>query len=144
MTMDVLTSVPRALPLTSWEHYILVVGDDPEVLDAYRAALRKAGFAAVGVNHGVGALRLVETQRPSAIVLDLALPRLDGREVQRAIKSNPHTRDIPIVAVVSSGAEDVELDSVTCLLKKPIDVEALVVAVKHVVRQSAPRRAQAS
>ena len=142
--MDVLTSVPRALPLTSWEHYILVVGDDPEVLDSYRAALRKAGFAAVGVKQGVGALRLVETQRPSAIVLDLGLPRLDGWEVQRAIKANPTTRDIPIIAIVSSGPEAVDPGSVTCLLKQPVDPDHLVVVVKHVVRQSLPPRAEAS
>jgi hypothetical protein len=48
------------------------------------------------------------------------------------------------VAIVSSGPEDVDLDSVTCLLKKPIDADHLVVAVKHVVRQSAPPRAEAS
>ncbi len=142
--MDVLTSVPRALPLTSWEHYILVVGDDPALLDSYRAALRKAGFAAVGVNHGVGALRLVETQVPSAIVLDLTPQRLDGREVQRVLKSNPHTRDIPIVAVAGAEQEDVDLENVTCLLKKPLSADALVVAVKHVVRQSLPGRTEAS
>jgi CheY-like chemotaxis protein len=142
--MNVLTSVPRALPLTSWEHYILVVGDDPELLDSYRAALRKAGFAAVGVNHGVGALRLVETQVPSAIVLDLIPERLDGREVQRVLKSNPHTRDIPIVAVAGAEHEDIDLESVTCLLRKPLSLDALVVAVKHVVRQSSPPRAEAS
>jgi CheY-like chemotaxis protein len=142
--MNVLTSVPRALPLTSWEHYILVVGDDPELLDSYRAALRKAGFAAVGVNHGVGALRLVETQVPSAIVLDLIPERLDGREVQRVLKSNPHTRAIPIVAVAGAEHEDIDLENVTCLLRKPLSVDALVVAVKHVVSQSSPPRAEAS
>jgi CheY-like chemotaxis protein len=141
--MNVLTSVPRALPLNSWEHYILVVGDDPEMLDSYRAALRKAGFAAVGVNHGVGALRLVETQLPSAIVLDLIPERLDGREVQRVLKSNPHTRAIPIVAVAGPDQQDIDLENVTCLLKKPLSVDALVVAVKHVVRQSLSSRADA-
>ena len=142
--MNPLTSVPRALPLTSWEHYILVVGDDQELLDSYRAALRKAGFAAVGVNHGVGALRLVETQVPSAIVLDLTPERLDGREVQRVLKSNPHTRAIPIVAVAGPEHEDINLENVTCLLKKPLSVDALVVAVKHVVRQSLPSRSETS
>jgi CheY-like chemotaxis protein len=50
--MNVLTSVPRTLPFQSWQQYILVVEDDAELLDSYRSALRKAGFAAVGVDDG--------------------------------------------------------------------------------------------
>ena len=60
--MNVLTSVPRTLPFNSWQHYILVVEDDAELKDSYRSALRAAGFAAVGVDGGPGALRLVETK----------------------------------------------------------------------------------
>ena len=143
--MNVLTSVPRTLPLTSWDHYILVVEDDPEVRDSYRSALRAAGLAAVGINDRLGAMRLVESQRPSVVVLDLGLTRLDGREVHRELKSNPLTRDIPIVVVASTdNLADLNLDEVACLLNKPIDPQMLVVAVKHVVAHSVPRRCQAS
>jgi len=137
--MDVLTSVPRTLPFTSWEHYILVVEDDPELRDSYRSALRKAGFAAVGVDDCAGALRLAETQRPSAIILDLAR-RVDSREIQRALKSNPLTGDIPIVVVADKEIKDLNLDEVACLLRKPVNVQMLVVAVQHVVRLSQPHR----
>ncbi len=142
--MNILTSVPRTLPLNSWQHYILVVEGDPELLDSYRSALRAAGFAAVGVDGGTGALRLVETQRPSAIVLDLVAHRLDGLEVLRALKSNPHTRDIPVVAVTDADIKDLNFNDVACLLRKPLETQALVVAVQHIVRQSAPRRLEAS
>jgi|SRR5688572_260819 len=142
--MNVLTSVPRTLPFNSWQHYILVVEDDAELRDSYRAALRAAGFAAVGVEDGLGALRLVDTQRPSAIVLDLAMRRLDGLEVQRTLKSDPQTRDIPLVVVAGADIKDLNLDEVACLLRKPVDMQTLVVAVQHVVRQSAPRHLEAS
>ena len=142
--MNVLTSVPRTLPFNSWQHYILVVEDDAELLDSYRLALRAAGFAAVGVDGGPGALRLVETQRPSAIVLDLVAHRLDGLEVLRALKSNPHTCDIPVVVVTDTDIKDLNFDDVACLLRKPLETQALVVAVQHIVRQSAPRRLEAS
>ena len=142
--MNVLTSVPRTLPFNSWQHYILVVEDDAELLDSYRLALRAAGFAAVGVDGGPGALRLVETQRPSAIVLDLVAHRLDGLEVLRALKSNPHTGDIPVVVVTDTDIKDLNVDDVACLLRKPLETQALVVAVQHIVRQSAPRRLEAS
>jgi CheY-like chemotaxis protein len=130
--MDVLTSVPRTLPLTSWDNYVLVVEDDPEVRDSYRSALRAAGLAAVGINDRLAAMRLVESQRPSAVVLDLGLTRLDGREVQRELKSNPLTRDIPIVVIAGADMKDLNLADVACLLKKPVNPQMLVVAVKHV------------
>ena len=141
--MNVLTSVPRTLPFNSWQHYILVVEYDAELLDSYRSALRAAGFAAVGVDGGPGALRLVETQRPSAIVLDLVAHRLDGLEVLRALKSNPQTRDIPVVVVTDTDIKALNFDDVACLLRKPLETQALVVAVQHIVRQSAPRRLEA-
>jgi CheY-like chemotaxis protein len=136
--MNVLTSVPRTLPFQSWQQYILVVEDDAELLDSYRSALRKAGFAAVGVDDGPDALRLVETQRPSVIVLDLVAHRLDGLEVLRALKSNPQTSDIPVVVVIGADVKELNLDDVACLLKKPLEVQSLVVAVQHIIRQSAP------
>ena len=142
--MNVLTSVPRTLPMNSWEHYILVVEDDPEVRDSYRSGLRAAGLAAVGVNDGLGARRLVESQRPSAIVLDLGLTRLDGRQLHHALKSSPDTRDIPVVVVAGDDMDGLNLADVACLLKRPVNAQMLVVAVKHVVAQSAPRQREAS
>lgn len=142
--MNVLTSIPRTLPFNSWQHYILVIEDDAELRDSYRAVLRAAGFAAVGVEDGVGALRLVETQRPSAVVLDLVAPGLDGLAALRALKSNPHTWDIPLVVVTGADITELNVDDVACLLRKPLDMQTLVVAVQHVVRQSGPRHLEAS
>ena len=139
--MNVLTSVPRTLPLASWAHYILVVEDDPELLDSYRAALRGAGFAAVGTDDGFDALRLVQLQRPSAVVLDLRRPRLDGDVVRQGLKSTPHTRDIPIVVINGPNTPTLNLDEVACLLKEPLNPDTLVVAVRHVVSQSVRPRA---
>ena len=137
-SQNVLTSVPRTLPLASWDHYVLVVEGDPELRDSYRAALRAAGLAAVGTEDGFDALRLAEIQRPCAVVIDLVEPRLNGRLVHQTLKSNPHTRDIPIVVVNGPDIGDLNLDDVACLLRKPVDGRALVVAVQHIVRQSAP------
>jgi putative two-component system response regulator len=83
-------------------------------------------------------MRLVETQRPSVIVLDLVAHRLDGLEVLRALKSNPQTSDIPVVVVIGADVKELNLDDVACLLKKPLEVQSLVVAVQHIIRQSAP------
>ena len=133
--MNVLTSVPRTLPLTSWKHYILVVEDNPELRDSYRSALRAAGFAAVGVEDCLGALHLAETQRPSAIILDLVRPRPDGHDVRRLLTSSPHTRDIPIVVITDRDIEELNHTDFACVLRKPLDAAMLVVAVRHTISQ---------
>jgi DNA-binding response OmpR family regulator len=141
--MNVLTSVPRALPPDSWEHYLLVVESNPELRDSFRAGLRAAGFAAIAIEDVAGALRLVATQRPSAIILDLSAPGLDVLAIQQDLKANPDARDIPVVVVAGSDIGELNLDDVACLLMKPITMDALIVAVKHVVRTMAPRRFKA-
>jgi CheY-like chemotaxis protein len=69
--------------------------------------------------------------------------RLDGFEVLRALKSNPSTHDIPVVVVTDTDIKDLNFDYVACLLRKPLETKALVVAVQHIVRQSPPHHREA-
>ena len=56
--------------------------------------------------NGFDALQQVERERPEAVVLDLALPRLSGREVQRELNAHPGTQQIPIIAVSGTDMSD--------------------------------------
>jgi CheY-like chemotaxis protein len=125
------------VPQPSWEHYILVVEDDHSLRDLYRSALRAAGYAVVGVEDGQDALRMVETGIPRAVVLDLALPRLGGREVSKELRANPTTQHIPVVIVSGTDTSDLDPGQFACVLKKPIDPDALVDAVQSCIT---PRR----
>ena len=51
--------------------------------------------------------------------------------------------DIPVVVVTDTDIKDLNFDDVACLLRKPLETQALVVAVQHIVRQSAPRHLEA-
>ena len=121
------------MPQPSWEHYILVVEDDHSLRDLYRSALRAAGYAVVGVEDGQDALRMVETGIPRAVVLDLALPRLGGREVSKELRANPTTQHIPVVIVSGTDTSDLDPGQFACVLKKPIDPDALVDAVQSCI-----------
>jgi CheY-like chemotaxis protein len=121
------------VPQPSWEHYILVVEDDHSLRDLYRSALRAAGYAVVGVEDGQDALRMVETGIPRAVVLDLALPRLGGREVSKELRANPTTQHIPVVIVSGTDTSDLDPGQFACVLKKPIDPDALVDAVQSCI-----------
>jgi CheY-like chemotaxis protein len=124
----------RKVPLTAWERYILVVEDYAPVRDLYRSALRAAGYTVIGAEDGLDALRLVENQIPQAIVLDLTLPRLGGREVLKELKARPDTQGIPIVLVTGGDASDLNPDNIACVLRKPINVKTLVAAVDDCLR----------
>ena len=121
---------------------MLVVEDDPELRALYRAALQLEGFVVLSAADGVEALRLIQESPPGALVLDLALPMLDGRDVQREIASHADTRDIPIVIVTGTEADDLNPDSFACILRKPIDTDALVSAVRRCLEKAHPQESE--
>lgn len=114
---------------------MLIVEDDAALRALYRAALQLEGYAVVAVEDGVDALRHLEFDHPAAVVLDLDLPRLGGRDVQREIAAHVDTRRIPIVVVTGSDSSDLDPRDFACILRKPLDPQALITAVKRCLRK---------
>lgn len=116
------------------EKVVLVVEDDADLRTLYRTTLRSAGYAVFAVDDGIDALQYVEQKVPAAVVLDLGLPRLDGRDVQRELAARPQTQRIPIVVVTGQTADINERDF-ACVLHKPIEPDALVSAVQKCLKR---------
>jgi DNA-binding response OmpR family regulator len=112
---------------------VLIVEDDPELRTLYRTTLSLEGYAVVAVEDGVDALRHIDVSPPDLLVLDLELPRLSGRDVQREVASHVTTRGIPIVVVTGDSA-GVNRNDFACVLQKPIDLDSLVRAVERCLR----------
>jgi len=114
---------------------VLVVEDEPGLRELYRSTLTIAGYAVVAVDDGIDALRLIDLgPAPHAVVLDMALPRLSGFDVQRELHAHDATRDIPIVVVTGADTRINEKEF-ACVLRKPIKPEALVAAVEQCLRR---------
>ena len=116
---------------------ILVVDDEPRIVELARDYLEHAGFRVITANDGRAALDLVRHDRPDLIVLDLGLPGLDGLDVTRELRRDG---SIPIVMVT---ARDDELDKLLGLelgaddyLTKPFSPRELVARVKAVLRRT--------
>jgi len=81
-------------------------------------------------------LRRADGPRPDLILLDLNLPRMDGREVLTAIKSDPKLKIIPVVVLTTSRAEQDILRSyelqANCYITKPVDLEKFMTVVKSI------------
>lgn len=120
---------------------ILVVEDDPSLREMYRTALIVAGYTVIAVEDGVDALRRIETEPPNLVVLDMALPRLGGREVQSELKSRPDTSHIPIVVVSGTDTRNLNPRDFDCVLRKPITPHALLEAVEDCLRKRSVVRA---
>jgi DNA-binding response OmpR family regulator len=112
------------------------VEDDSSLRELYRTALRTAGFTVVAVGDGVSALRSVETRRPSAVVLDLSLPYVGGRDVQRELKAGRSTRNIPIIVVSGTDMSDLDERDFAMLLAKPVKPDDLVMNVEQAIQRS--------
>ena len=112
---------------------VLTVDDDPIVRADLRLVLEDAGFDVCGdARDGVEAVELARTHRPDVIVLDLAMPRLDGVEATRQILVE---RDVPIVALTGYGtaaggiAERAVEAGATSVVQKPFADHTVVGAV---------------
>lgn len=117
---------------------VLVVEDDAALRTFYRSALMLDGYAVVTAADGIEALWRIEGDAPAAVVLDLGLPKLSGRDVRREIGAHAATQDIPIV-VVTGDTRNLDPTEFDCVLRKPITPEALIEAVRQCIERAASR-----
>ena len=85
---------------------ILNVDDRPSSMYARDRILRAIGFTVANATTGKDALEVAERLRPDAILLDVHLPDIDGRELCRQFKQNPHFASVPVVLISSTLAGD--------------------------------------
>lgn len=109
---------------------ILVVEDDDATRRLYSDALVAAGYEAIAIGDGIGALLYLESHpAPDAVVLDLMLPRVSGHVVYDDLRSRKTTRTTPVVIVTEVELPRFALDEYVTMLRNPIDGNALVAAV---------------
>jgi len=116
---------------------VLVVDDEPRIVQLARDYLENAGFAVLTAGDGASAVHAFRTRHPDLVVLDLGLPELDGLDVTRAIRGESAT---PIVMLT---ARDDELDKLLGLelgaddyITKPFSPRELVARVRAVLRRT--------
>lgn len=119
---------------------ILVVDDDPDILDSLKLVLEQEGYEVETNEKGEYAEKLHNktTQLPALIILDVLLSGKDGRKICRMLKDKPDTKHIPIIII--SAHPDVEKSSLIigadAFLAKPFDLtELLTVVEKYIKKQ---------
>ncbi|MGE5689975.1 MAG: response regulator, partial [Pseudomonadota bacterium] len=108
------------------DRVVLIVEDDPDFARIVLDTARERGFKGVVALRGDTALGLAHEFKPDAIVLDLALPIVDGHEVLEQLKRHPDTRHIPVHVVSGGdGRQDVLRAGAVAYLEKPASKELL-------------------
>ena len=127
---------------------ILIVEDEPDLVETLAYSLQRAGFQTVVAFSGYEALdQASRYDEIGLVLLDVMLPDLSGLEVCRHLKSDPKTRDVPIIMLTAKGEE---IDRVVGFelgaddyVVKPFSVRELVLRVKAVLRRSTAPEAAA-
>ena len=116
---------------------VLVVEDYQDAREMYAAYLQFSGYRVAEASNGYEAIEQANELMPDIILMDLALPRMDGWEATRRLKSNDRTRNIPIVALtghaLAGHAEGARQAGCDAFVTKPCLPDQLVAEIKRML-----------
>ncbi len=138
ISLDSLADLTAPIAVPESADLVLVIDDDPTVLDLMRRFLNKEGFRVEIATGGESGLRLAKELHPSAITLDVMMPGMDGWVVLTALKADPELAHIPVVMVTMVDEKNLGYAlGASDYLTKPIDRSRLV-AILNKYRCSRP------
>ncbi len=113
---------------------ILVVEDEPEMLDIVTVNLEQAGYEVAQARDGLEAYETLETREPQAVVLDLNLPNMSGFRFLRLMRRNPRWKALPVIVATAFAFEEVEdiaNEQIDGFITKPFDPADLVTKLEY-------------
>ena len=122
----------RHMPAT-----VLVVDDDPVIQKLLQVNFEMEGYSVITAGDGEEGLAKAQAEHPDAVVLDVMMPKMDGLEVARRLKSDPDTQGIPII-LLSAKAQQADIQAGTATgaeeyLTKPFDPLELLQRVGELI-----------
>jgi two-component system OmpR family response regulator len=121
---------------------IFIAEDDESILDLLVTRLRIAGYHTSQEKDGMAALEAIKRAPPSACILDVNMPRLDGFQVLARLRADPLTAHVPVLILTARRAPDdiktaIRLGA-TDYLSKPFNHEQLLARVARLLRRRSP------
>ncbi|MGH3443085.1 MAG: response regulator [Nitriliruptorales bacterium] len=115
---------------------VLVVDDEPGIRQMLDMALSVRGMTVTGASDGASGLAAARAKTPDVIICDVMMPGMDGFEVTRRLRSDPHLRDIPVILLTALAGDMDQWQGwsagAASYVTKPVDPELLVSEVKRV------------
>jgi CheY-like chemotaxis protein len=128
-------------PICRVKKHVLVVDDHEDTVELFAEELREAGFDVEGTTNPNDALNIALAKGPDALVLDIAMPDMDGYELARLVRSYASTRNIRLIAV-SAHAFDFSKHQVPpggwdACVRKPVEPGTLAAVIRTVLSVAA-------
>jgi two-component system OmpR family response regulator len=121
------------------EARLLVVDDEPNILELLSASLRFAGFDVATATNGNDALRIAASYHPDLVVLDVMMPGLDGFEVVRRLRKEEQR--VPVLFLTAKDATEDKIAGLTLggddYITKPFSLEEVIARIRAVLRRLA-------
>jgi two-component system, cell cycle response regulator DivK len=126
------------------DKHLLLIDDDTHAREGYEMYLMGKGFRVHTSGGGIDALAFAKASALDLVVLDLALPDVDGWEVARRLKSDQHTRDVPIIAFSGRTLQHEQVSALRAgcdvYLTKPCTPDKLLGAIHKLLELPEPVR----
>jgi CheY-like chemotaxis protein len=119
---------------------ILVVEDNPNVLELLEVTLRFKGYPVVSARNGQEALQIVAREHPALVITDILMPKLDGYSLAHALHKDPRTARIPIIFISATYTTPDDKRFALSLgavrfIEKPIDTEDFLLTIAEILTQ---------
>lgn len=115
---------------------VLVVDDDAALLRMIRLTLVSDGFDVTDATDGIAGLEALEAQTFDLLILDLQMPRMDGREMYRELRARGH--DLPVMILSAYRAESARTElGAQAALNKPFDIDVLITQIEALLAPDA-------
>ncbi len=122
--------------------YVLIVDDDPDLVETVSMMLESKGYEVGKAYDGIEGEEAIKKRRPDVLILDVMMPRKNGYQLCKELKSNKWTQEIPIVLLTAVGeavpttsyshAEGMAIEAED-FIPKPVDAATLVAAVERLL-----------
>jgi CheY-like chemotaxis protein len=122
---------------------ILLVEDVPNILDLLNVALTFKGYPVVTATNGQEALECIAVERPSLVITDILMPKMDGYALAQRLRTDPKTKNIPIIFLSATYVTPQDKEFALKLgavrfIEKPVDTEEFLLTVGEILSGAIP------
>lgn len=122
---------------------ILLVEDVPNILDLLTVALTFKGYPVITATNGQEALECISVEKPSLVITDILMPKMDGYALAQHLRTDPKTNDIPIIFLSATYVTPQDKEFALKLgavrfIEKPVDTEEFLLTVGEILTGAIP------
>ena len=119
---------------------IMIVDDEPDIIESVKTILEAEGYEVVGANSGSECLKKLKKEPADLILMDFFMPGMDGRRVIEKIRENPDLKDIKIAFLTSAafrgrGMKVIDKLNVLDYISKPIEMDDFILRIKKLLEK---------